>query len=613
MAAVRDDNQGFNLATCEKNIAEYNMYPSCDHVPGLEHHCDKVQSSRHEFCMTHGQPNWPIESQWCELPDGTTKYFYDSPDPAFDCQNAGGRAHTCMCCCSCMAYGTMIGLPEGREERIEALVRGERVLTGALGVDGKVSWSSSQVTFSDGAGGGGSLAVHLSFDRQDGSVGELICSPDQPIALAGGTLVQASQLHVRDHVLGGDGGSLPVRSVAIGEYSGGLHHIGAGKPTDPTGAHLLQASGVVVGDYYLQLRPELLAGRWAAETEARPHAWEPDYAQTHEVEKHTTSLVFGTANCGTGSEIGTLFTVFSDTNGYLENDVAALLTPAQANDVLLNGKQMSFGNPIPKYLVETVFKHMQGFLPDVDLHLDWNRPEPNVYAFRRFGRQTVVVTGGLARAGVLDFEGLVMAVAHGANRLSGVEPLNDQGFTVTGRADYDAFHDTSRIFWWITEWSRSTGAAQKQFNDLFDLISEQNAQGNPDAGHDEPSIACRRKCIAYSSVLGFPECAGGPPLPRIAIEDAAATTDTLTLVVNLSPKPESVTATGNYDITPAVTVTEAALAPDSSFHILVKADFQPDQEYRVTVRGLVSILGSGMDPERDSIGFTAKVPAGVRG
>ncbi|WP_331770179.1 hypothetical protein OG948_41575 (plasmid) [Embleya sp. NBC_00888] len=106
-----------------------------------------------------------------------------------------------------------------------------------------------------------------------------------------------------------------------------------------------------------------------------------------------------------------------------------------------------------------------------------------------------------------------------------------------------------------------------------------------------------------------PECAGGPPLTRIALEDAAATADVLTLAVNLTPNPDTVTPPGNYAITPAVTVTEARIDANSPFHILVTAEFKVDHEYQVTVHGLESEIGTGVDPEHDTLRFTPRAPA----
>ncbi|MGW0994552.1 hypothetical protein ACWD5V_14810 [Streptomyces sp. NPDC002523] len=111
----------------------------------------------------------------------------------------------------------------------------------------------------------------------------------------------------------------------------------------------------------------------------RAHVWELGCAQSHAAEKHTTSLVLGTRG-RSGGEAGDRFTDFSDTNDHLADDVAARLTSAQANDVLTNECQSSFGNPIPKYLAKAV-QTRGGHGPDVGLHLDWSRPELNVYAF----------------------------------------------------------------------------------------------------------------------------------------------------------------------------------------------------------------------------------------
>ncbi|MFI1577585.1 hypothetical protein [Embleya sp. NPDC020630] len=574
-----------------------------------------IQESYENLCKTQ-DANWPVPAFYCVLPDGKPDFFKNQGSVKVECKKAGGEVDICACCCACMAYGTMIALSAERQEKVESIRKGEQVLTGSLTGDGTVVWRPALVTFSDGAAGGANLnTMHMSFGQANEKVGELVCSSDQPVLLADGTLVQASQVHVRDELMGGDGQPVPVRSVAIGEYTGGLHHLGVGRSADPAGGHLLHAAGIVIGDYYLQLQPDLLADNWSDDAAARPHIWDEEYAEQNGAEQHGVSLVFGTPGCGNETALAEgKFTVFTGPVDYTGTDVAALFTPGQAEDIRTRGKQLSAGNKVPQFMVETVFSHLRGFYPDIDFYLDWDQPEPNVYAVRRFGRKTVVVTGGLARTRnadgtglALEFPGMVMAVAHGIARHSGEAPLNTHGFSNTGRADHHAFHYISATFWWGKDILRNASPAEDQFNALFDLVTEANGQGNPDPAADEPSIACRRQCVSFTSPGSLPECAGGPPPLRLALEDAAATRDTLTLAVNLAPKPETVTPVGNYTITPATEILQATPASDSVFHIVVKVKtpFEPGTPYRITIHELESELGTGVDPQHASLEFTA--------
>ncbi|MFJ4184235.1 hypothetical protein [Kitasatospora sp. NPDC089509] len=617
----------YDKEVCQSNISKTHM-PACADIPGyLPSHCQAIQDAFHDLCMNTNNSNLPVSAFTCThngtveiSTDPKVQERMDKENKDFEtlCAEWSGKLLACYCCCACMAYGTKIALSLDRQERIETIAKGEHILTGTLAPDGKVTWAPSLVTFSDGAIGGNSPSImHMSFGRPDERLGELICTTDQPILLAGSTLVQASQVHVRDQLMGADGQPVPVRSVGIGDYTGGLHHLGTGRSADPAGGHLLQAAGIVVGDYYLQLQPNLLADSWADDSAKRPHIWEEQYAQDNSAERQGVSFLFGTPGCGNETVLAEgKFTIFTGPADYTGPDVAALFTPAQADDIRAAGNQLSPGNTVPQFMVEKVFSHWRGFYPDIHFFLDWDQPEPNVYALRRHGKETVVVTGGLARtqskdgeAMALEFPGMVLAVGHGIARLSGKAPRNTNGFSTTGWADYQAFQFLSRAFWWDKDILPNGLLAKAQFNSLFDLISEKNAQGNPEPGTDEPSIACRRKCISFTSPR-FPECAGGPPPLPIALEDAAATANdyALTLAVNIAPKPETVSPAGNYTITPPIEITQAAVAPDSPYHIIVKTKtaFQPDVEYQATIHGLKSYLGGGVDAKHDTLRFTPK-------
>ncbi|MFE2752263.1 hypothetical protein ACFXGA_09700 [Actinosynnema sp. NPDC059335] len=275
-------NGTYSIEECRKAVQETGFHlPLCVDLDGAPtDYCAKaVPQEAQEFCVKRGTPNWPLEMSYCRLPDGTIKMSDPhSKDPAGDCAAAGGSMASCLCCCADM-YGAVIALSEGQEELVSEVGKGRQVLAGAFGPGGDVVWDQAAVTFSDGSRDQqGERAVRINLGPGATPSGTLVCSPDQPILLHDGTLVSASRLHRRDTVMGADGNAVPVHSVETIEIVGGLHHLGVGRPDD--GAHLLRVANMVIGDYYLQLRPDLLADRWAADAQERPHVWEPGYART---------------------------------------------------------------------------------------------------------------------------------------------------------------------------------------------------------------------------------------------------------------------------------------------------------------------------------------------
>ncbi|MBB5940380.1 hypothetical protein [Streptomyces zagrosensis] len=588
----------------------------------MRYHCTEADAPTHyqKLCGSKtGGDYFPVQIANCEFTDSagqkTYKYFNKNPTPNKQCAKEGGEPSSCYCCCACMAYGTSVGVPGGHRS-IESIASGDYVLAGKLtqgNGSAALSWEPVLVGFSDGtAMEGSSHTVYLSYGPPEGLGGELICSLDQVVMLANGGLVRASQLHVGDELVDQSGRAVPLRSVAIGEYRGGVHHIGTVVPAGGVDGHLLVAGGVVVGDYYLQLTFDSVAGENKVhDAEQRPHIWSDEYRRQAGVQPTRTALVFG-ASTGPLPERVVLptgtFTVFSDTRDYCDGAVAAFLTPAQSADIRKRGKQTSFENPIPKALVDIVLRHLRGFFPDVDFELDWVNPEPNVYSSYRDGRKRVVVTGGLARTRELDFEGLTMAAAHGVHRFSEGEQRG-HSFRGAGAADYDAFVGTSRWIWWGKQWIKMVYEAQVQWEKLFGLITSENAGADPDNQIYRPAISCRVECIEALN-KDLPECAGGPPPLRIALEEARATEEGVALVVNLAPTEETAAVTENYIIHPHVEVRFAERDPDRAHRILLTtAQSLGVGDHTVTIRNLISDLDTGVDPDRATVQVTGHDPA----
>ncbi len=94
-------------------------------------------------------------------------------------------------------------------------------------------------------------------------------------------------------------------------------------------------------------------------------------------------------------------------------------------------------------------------------------------------------------------------------------------------------------------------------------------------------------------------------MAKISLEKATATSDTeIVLTLSLAVNKESGTNVDNYALTPDVTVTSATLDEATDFIVHLKANMKPGKKYEVAVKNLVSILGTGLDPDHMTADFT---------
>ncbi|WP_165969377.1 polymorphic toxin-type HINT domain-containing protein [Actinomadura sp. KC06] len=615
----------YNPDECSKKLKDGGFIPPCDDISQqLPLHCDNYGELVHETCKRHKDigPYYPIQMTACVLRDEhdqILEYRYiDDPHMFQKCQELHNQTkqdwepYLCFCCCACLAYGTPVETPMGARA-IESVRTGDQVLAAAPnGASGDLSWKPAEVTFSGGAEGGTSQnMVYLGYGRT-GPDQDLICSTDQVLMVDGGKLVRAGQLHHGDQLVDKDGNPVTIHTIAIGAYTGGVHHIGTATVDDLAAEHLVIVGGVVGGDYYMQLNYDSLPNGYRVDdAEERPQLWSADYT-SRAGEPHPLNMIFeapGGAKGTTPRSATGQFTAYSREPSRPEGISADLLTPAQAADVLANGHQINMSNPIPHYVAENIFKLLGGFHPDIDFYLDWADPTPNVYALSQYGRKIVIVTGGLARLKEIGYHGLIMAIAHGVERFSGQKPLDADGFSVTGLADYLAFAVDGQSIWWHPpEATVCPPVAYKDMSALFGLITPANSHADPDDPLDRPSVQCRLDCVG-AGVAGasLPECAGGSPKIKVSLEDAVAQdAKTLVLTTNLLVTKDSAADTSHYVLTPPAPVHRAHRDSDSMpYHIHLAADLVPGHEYRIKIRDLVADGDhAGVDPDHDTRPFT---------
>jgi hypothetical protein len=617
---VTDDH--YDEDTCKQKLEDAGFKP-CMEVPILEHHCENITQKTHDWCeKAQKGMYYPFKTMVCvKIVDGQwVDYTYADEDSLYKiCRDKGDpwEVRSCECCCMCLAYGTPIATPTGTS-RIEELRRGDKILASAPPGSSALEWAPVAVDFSDGTAGEATShsMVYLGFGPEQGPGGELVCTSDQVVLVNGGGLVRASQLHAGDHLVDQAGNPVEIRTISIGEFHGGIHHISTAAPKSATAEHLILAGGIVVGDYFLQtVFDGLPAEHKVPDLDDRPHLWSEEYAAQDEAgDRHAYQILFGdTPDAATGTVIRTLdatFVPYTGRTAQPDGPFAALLTPAQAADVLKNGKFTTLSNSIPHAVVSNIFKRMQGFYPDVQFYLDWYQPTPNVYAVKQYDREFVVITGGLARLIGLGYPGLAAAIAHGVQRLLGGDPVDRYGFTATAVADYLSFLITARDIWLSpAEFDQSVSLAFGGMSKLLELISPENAGGNPHDPINEPSVDCRIRSLSSGAAGGnLPECAGGPPRTKVALEGAKAVSATsVELATNLLVTADSAADAGHYTITPSGTVTAASRKEQERPHIieLTTAELIPDRTYKITIHGLQAEReGTGVDPEHDTREFT---------
>nr|WP_237108226.1 Hint domain-containing protein [Nonomuraea sp. MG754425] len=567
----------------------------------------------------------PVSSLVCcqETEDGkpvrcVTDNFYTA---AKDCTNRAKQdktwsGETCYCCCSCFARGTPIATPSGNQA-IETLAEGALVLAAqpSASAPGGLVWEPTKVTFSSGTTQGTSPSVvYLAFHEDEDQPRDLICSTDQVFMLADGKLIRAARLHRGDRLITKDGNPVQIHTIAIGEYNGGVHHIGTAAFDDLTGQHLIVAGGVVAGDYYLQLNFDRLDDEHkVADHAQRPDIWSAAYQEQHAVGNDTqTRMIFGYGpadrpDAALVAQTG-LFTVYGAGEEPYGDLVAALFTAEQAADVRKNGQQVRFNNPIPQDEVQNIFRRLAGFYPDIEFYLDWERMEPNAYAVRKFGRKFVIVTGGLARLKELSYNGLFLCVAHAIARFSGIKPIGQDGFSGAGAADWGAFVGVRANFWWANTGPKVLDL-YNEYESLFKLIDPAHAGGDPNDPINHPSVECRLGCVS-AAIFGGPvgECAGGDAPIKVALEEAQATSDTrIVLTLNERVTAESAAVTGNYVLTPAAEITKAELdGQPLPCRVTLTTQLDKGKTYSVKIHGLESLMFSAsVDPEHDTKQFTS--------
>jgi hypothetical protein len=186
-------------------------------------HCNGAVPELHEICKEPGiSVNYPVLTR-------------DENGP-------------CICYCTCLALGTPVAIAQGEFKAIQDFKVGDKVLTTGI----NLQWVEKEVVFSDGTTGSSVQPYTIFIEYGDTS---LIVTADHLFLMPDGKLKRADRLTINDNLIAYNGDKLRIKSVSMGTYYGGFHHIATSKE-DPKGnldGHLLNTNGIISADYAVQL------------------------------------------------------------------------------------------------------------------------------------------------------------------------------------------------------------------------------------------------------------------------------------------------------------------------------------------------------------------------
>jgi hypothetical protein len=149
-----------------------------------------------------------------------------------------------------VAYGTLIATSMGRRA-VETIMVGGDVLAGSIAeasVQVDLTWEPATVTWSDGRLVDQLTMLYLRLGGEQ----SLICTKDAVVLLPNGELRRSDELSPGDRLVDKDGNTVPIETVQLGTYRGGIHDLAADAPSGAIDGNLLVANGVVIGDHTLE-------------------------------------------------------------------------------------------------------------------------------------------------------------------------------------------------------------------------------------------------------------------------------------------------------------------------------------------------------------------------
>lgn len=435
----------------------------------------------------------------------------------------------CYCCCSCFANGTLIAIPDGFKV-IEQFNPGDQVLTADVQANGdgvRLNWSTATVSYSNGTGPDG-YQPSMVYVRH-GGVGTIIVTTDHLFLMPNGKLKRANRLVPGvDFLVSAEGVPVEINEVSLGEYRGGVHHIATDKEfTGDISGHLLVSEGVVSGDFNLQIHAtDLKESHFIEDHDDLPIIGSTAYEQAY---IHLVNDNYRSYQAVDNAD-NTLQVVPKVQKFYVHGQhtmdipvaVAKYFSDEQAEDIGNNAAKYEFADVgIGISTVQYAIKLFQGFYPNITFYHDIGKLETNAYAFTQYGKQFVVITGGLTRIKGLGLEGLSMIMSHLVARLQNSAPQDGNGFTTVAMADYYSTGILRNVYFGNMYTEMYDSGVEQIAEYLFNNIEEANDkyEGDP----YEPARELRMDSLDAGNTMHFPpEGTGGPVQYGLKVTGAQA-------------------------------------------------------------------------------------------
>jgi hypothetical protein len=548
--------------------------------------CTTVSDYVYKFC--HCQPPNP--------PQNPCPYAGNTPVPVY--KESG---EICYCCCSCFAWHTPVAVPTGEPKPIQEFVVGDNVL--AAGAD--LQWKPYAVQFSDGIPPGpeyGKTMFSVYYQLPEG-VSSLVVTADHVFLLADGKLRRAEFLVPGvDHLKSATGEAVPILSIEVGGWFGGVHHIATSQdPATSVDGHLLNAKGIVSGDWALQIA-DIEGGVIVG---AEPAGEGPARAATEaflQVHTHLEGDIFTHAVKGAKWQHARheQFRPYAAELSQVPESAMRFVTKLQAQDIYKNAKHAPVSSIAGQDVVNHLFRQFQGFYPDVNFRLEWSEVMPNAFSWFTYGVPFVVLNGGLVRTEGVDYNTLAVIIGHELGHLYGGAPLTPDGvYSCEGQADYAAIIGVLRSVFYVSTYYNVASNGINGVAKLFDFIDPQHRKGIPGHTCDGISIDCRLSAFrAGLHTQSLPECAGGPVINYLTLVSATATPDPetgnalVTLTFDEALDMSSALHNTNYMFEPTAVVQTVQPVQDQPEAVTVVAPLTANGPYKVSVVNVISASGA---------------------
>ena len=422
----------------------------------------------------------------------------------------------CQCHCSCLALDTPVASGPGIYREIQNLEVGDDVW--ACGVD--LSFRKHTVEFSDGTQGKSAQPFSIFLEYGDT---QLIVTSDHLFLLPNGKLKRADRLSTEDRLVAPDGSEVVIRSVSMGTFYGGFHHVATSR-TDPKGnldGHLLDTNGVISADYAVQLfYEEQEEIRSLVESpEEQPIVGTTEYTQRfgepqepEQGRSFAQARVMGSHQQARASADRATFVPMSkarsrvpdDAVPFIQEDIAKELETYEARPLTSSDAQSW-----AEYLTTTYAL----FYPEVIFEIDWYDARVNAFAWiDGSGIGHVMLLGGLIRMPQIEIEGLSLVTAHEVSHLVGGPPYYPgTRLSCEGQADFFGVRNVMRNVWFGEYYFTMATRGITQMQRFFGLppFTDADAKAKAGAGCGHPPGPCRIE--TYNDAVDLkpkPACAG---------------------------------------------------------------------------------------------------------